>query len=67
MSENGYNNWKNRETWNVALWLDNEESFYYPVKNGLGKIQKVQVKHIKTLSKIFLLMKTVKWVQLQME
>lgn len=23
---NSYNGWKNYETWNVALWLDNEES-----------------------------------------
>jgi len=23
-----YNGWPNRETWNVMLWLDNEESAY---------------------------------------
>ena len=23
-----YNGWKNRETWNVALWCDNEEAIY---------------------------------------
>jgi hypothetical protein len=23
-----YNGWKNWETWNVALWCDNEESIY---------------------------------------
>lgn len=23
-----YNGWKNRQTWNVALWLDNTESIY---------------------------------------
>lgn len=55
MSENGYNNWKNRETWNVALWLDNEESFYYPVKEwarenpkGSGKTYKDLVKDLFT-------------------
>ena len=40
MSEQGYNGWTNYETWNIALWLDNEEPLYrayqrmLPVSSG---------------------------------
>ena len=27
-TETGYNGWKNYETWNVALWVNNDESMY---------------------------------------
>lgn len=32
MNETSYNGWTNYETWNVSLWLDNEESTYLEVQ-----------------------------------
>ena len=31
-----YNGWPNRETWNVMLWLDNDESAYRYYTNAVG-------------------------------
>lgn len=32
MTEEKYNGWTNWETWNVSLWLDNDESLYNAVR-----------------------------------
>ena len=31
MTDSTYNGWTNYETWNVKLWIDNEQSTYYDV------------------------------------
>lgn len=28
IADKGYNGWSNYETWNVALWIQNDESLY---------------------------------------
>lgn len=34
-----YNGWKNRATWNVMLWLDNEESAYRYYVDAVKRFQ----------------------------
>ena len=35
MSDTSYNGWSNWESWNVALWVNNEEPMYRAMRRGL--------------------------------
>lgn len=35
--DTSYNGWKNRQTWNVALWIGNEEGLYRAAVEFMGR------------------------------
>ena len=38
-NNNEYNGWQNYETWNVNLWIQNNESIYFTVRDGLADLR----------------------------
>ncbi len=50
MKSKNYNGWKNRATWNVALWINNDESLY----NEAIEFMKRQQKNKRQLYKRFI-------------
>ena len=39
-----YNGWKNRATWNVALWIQNDEALYKLAMNYLAYCQRERIR-----------------------
>jgi hypothetical protein len=48
MTNQGYNGWKNYQTWNVALWFGNDEGLYLAVKEYPKRFNKDTVRDFVT-------------------
>ncbi len=57
--KNEYNGWKNYETWNVILWIQNDQDYYYSMKRICNERswtnKDTRLKPFKTLYECFVL------------
>ena len=41
MEKKNYNGWANRETWNIALWINNDECSYQTMRDIIKRMKRV--------------------------